>query len=61
MTEPRNAVDEALDELYEVRQRIWESCDCDLDTYFAMLQAYHKQLLLEGWKEAPPRDARSAA
>lgn len=63
MTRRRDAVDDALDELYEVRRRIWDACDRDLDKYFAVLQEYHQQLLRAGWREAPPREAekRSAA
>lgn len=58
MTETRNAVDEALDELHEVRQRIWDACDRDLDKYFAVLQDLHHELIRQGWKEAPPPPAR---
>jgi hypothetical protein len=50
--------DPLLDELDEVRRRIWDACDRDPDKYFAMIQEHHKQLLREGWVEAPPRDAQ---
>lgn len=55
--------DPLFEELDEVRQRIWDECDQDLDKYFAMLVRCHQQLLREGWVEAPPRDApgKSAA
>lgn len=54
MMEARDAVDEVLDELHDVRQRIWDSCDRDLDRYFAMLQDLHRELIRQGWTEAPP-------
>jgi hypothetical protein len=50
--------DPLLDELDEVRERIWDSCDRDLDKYFAMLQEGHRELVRQGWKEAPPPPER---
>jgi hypothetical protein len=58
VSEPRTAVDEVLDELYEVRQRIWDECDRDLDKYFARQVELMEQLRREGWKFAPPPPAR---
>jgi hypothetical protein len=45
--------DPLLDELDEVRQRIWDECDRDPDKYFAMLMEYQEQLRREGWKFVP--------
>lgn len=50
--------DPLLDELDEVRWRIWEACDEDEDKYFAMLLEGQEQLRREGWKFVPPRDAK---
>lgn len=48
--------DPLLDELDEVRQRIWDECGRDEDTYVAMLIKGQEQLRREGWKFAPPRE-----
>jgi hypothetical protein len=58
MRKARNVVDEALDELHEVRLQIAARFDDDPAKLIAHLQEYHRQLLLEGWVEAPPRDVR---
>ena len=58
MTESRNAVDEVLDELHELRLQIDAEFDHDPDKYLAHLQELHQQLLREGWKEAPPPPKR---
>lgn len=58
MSEPRDAFDEVLDELYEVRRRIWDECDRDLDKYFARQAEFMEQLRREGWKIVLPPPAR---
>ncbi|HEX2081744.1 MAG TPA: hypothetical protein VHG08_28830 [Longimicrobium sp.] len=58
MTDPRNAVDEVLDELHQLRLQIDAEFDHDPDKYLAYLQELHRQLLREGWKEAPPPPKR---
>ncbi len=50
--------DPLLEELDEVRRRIWEECGEDEDQYFAMLIEGQEQLRREGWKFAPPADTR---
>jgi hypothetical protein len=50
MSRPRNSLDEVLDELYEVRQRIWDECDRDLDKYIARQVEFMEQLRRQGWK-----------
>jgi hypothetical protein len=57
MSEPRTAVDPLLDELDEVRQRIWDECGRDEDTYVATLMEFQEQMRRDGWKFAPPADA----
>jgi hypothetical protein len=52
--EARNAVDEVLDELHELRLAIDAHFDHDPEKYLAHLRAFHEQLLREGWVEAPP-------
>jgi hypothetical protein len=54
VTEARNAVDEVLDELHELRLAIDAHFDHDPEKYLAHLRAFHEQLLREGWVEAPP-------
>lgn len=46
--------DPLLHELDEVRQRIWDECDRDMDKYFAMLMEFQEQLRREGWKLVDP-------
>ncbi|HLM65944.1 MAG TPA: hypothetical protein VK358_00385 [Longimicrobium sp.] len=58
MSDRRDAFDEVLDELYEVRRRIWDECDRDLDTYFARQVELMEQLRRDGWKFAPPPPVR---
>lgn len=48
--------DPLLEELDEVRRRIWEACGEDEDQYFAMLIEGQEQLRREGWKFAEPRE-----
>jgi hypothetical protein len=54
MSNARNAVDEALDELHELRLSISAQFDHDPVKYLAHLREVHEQLLREGWVEAPP-------
>ena len=54
MSEARNAVDEALDELHELRREIDARFDHDPRKYMAHLREVHEELLREGWVEAPP-------
>lgn len=63
MSEPRNAVDEVLDELHELRLAIDAEFDHDVDKYAAYLNTLGQQLLHEGSAEAPPpsRRGKSAA
>jgi hypothetical protein len=55
--------DPLLDELDDTRQRIWDECGRDEDTYVAMLMELQEQLRREGWKiaPAPPSRDKSAA
>ena len=59
MREPRNAVDEALDELHQLRREIGARFDDDPAKLIAHLQEYHRQLVRDGWVEAPAPQARS--
>ena len=54
MRVPRDPVDEVLDEMHEVRRQISARFDDDPEKLIAYLQEYHRQLLVEGWVEAPP-------
>lgn len=47
--------DSLLDELYEVRQRIWDECNRDLDRYFARQVEFMEELRRQGWKFTQPR------
>jgi hypothetical protein len=58
MTEPRNAVDEVLDDLHELRLQTDAEFGHDPDKYLAYLRELGQQLLREGWKEAPPPPKR---
>jgi hypothetical protein len=42
--------DPLLDELDEIRQRIWDECDRDIEKYFAMILESQEKLRREGWK-----------
>lgn len=53
MRERRNAVDEVLDELHELRREIGARFGDDPAKLVAHLQEYHRQLVREGWAEAP--------
>jgi hypothetical protein len=48
--------DPLLEELDEARQRIWDECGRDEDTYFAMLIEGQEQLRRKGWKFSAPRE-----
>lgn len=52
--EPRNAVDEVLDELHEIRLALDARFDHDVHKYIAHLNEMGQQFLREGWVEAPP-------
>lgn len=54
MREARNAVDDAMDELHELRRAIDARFDHDPGKYIAHLREVHERLLREGWTEAPP-------
>lgn len=58
MSEPRDAVDEALDELHRLRVQISAQFDHDPAKLIAHLQELHRELVRQGWKEAPPHDAQ---
>jgi hypothetical protein len=55
MRKDRDAVDEVLDELHEIRRAISARFDNDPAKYVAHLQEVHQQMLRDGWVEAPPR------
>lgn len=48
------AADEAVEEVREVRRRLWERFDNDPAKYSAYLCELHAQLVREGWIKAPP-------
>lgn len=48
--------DDAVEEVREVRHRLWERFDNDPKKYMAYMRELHEQLLREGWTEAPPRE-----
>lgn len=50
------AADDAVEEVREVRRRLWERFDNDPDKYIAYLREMHYQLVREGWVQAPPRE-----
>lgn len=54
MSDPQNAVDEALDELHELRLATDTRFDHNPRKYLAHLRQVHEQFLHEGWVEAPP-------
>jgi hypothetical protein len=58
VTDPRNAVDEVLDELHDLRLQIDAEFDYDPEKYLAYMREFGQQLLREGWKEAPPPPKR---
>ena len=63
MSEPRDTVDEVLDELHQLRQEIDARFDNDPRKYGAHLRELHERLLREGWVEASPpaKRGKSAA
>lgn len=50
------AADDLIEEVREVRRRLWERFDNDPDRYIAYLRELSSQLIREGWTEAPPRE-----
>lgn len=54
MTESRNDADEVLDELHQLRVALDERFGHDPEKYFAYIREYERQLLREGWVQAPP-------
>lgn len=58
MNEARDAVDEVLDELHELRLAIDAQFDHDPEKYLAHLREFGQQMLRDGWTEAPPPPAR---
>jgi hypothetical protein len=58
------AADDVVEEVREVRRRLWERFDNDPAKYSAYLRELSAQLVQEGWIEAPlrePRKGKSAA
>jgi hypothetical protein len=58
------AADDVIEEVREVRRRLWERFDNDPEKYIAYLRELSTQLVREGWTEAPPpppREDKSAA
>lgn len=56
--------DDLVEEVWEARRKVWESCDNDVEKYIAHMQKLHAELVRAGWKEAPPpppRQGKSAA
>jgi hypothetical protein len=54
MSEARNDVDEVLDELHQLRVALDERFGHDPEKYFAFIREHERQLLREGWVQAPP-------
>jgi hypothetical protein len=54
MREPRNAVDEVLDEVHELRLALDAQFDHDPKKFLAYVREGEQQLLREGRVEAPP-------
>jgi hypothetical protein len=54
MSESRNDVDEVLDELHQLRMSLDERFGHDPEKFFAHMHEYERQLLREGWTQAPP-------
>lgn len=58
------AADDVVEEVRQVRRRLWERFDNDPHKYTAYLRELSAQLIREGWVEAPPpppRQGKSAA
>jgi hypothetical protein len=53
------AADDVVEEVREVRRRLWERFDNDPEKYIAYLRELSAQLVREGWTEAPPLEARN--
>jgi uncharacterized protein (DUF2249 family) len=58
MNEPRDPVDEVLDELHGLRMEISARFDHDPARLIAHLQELHHEMIRQGWKEAPPPPAQ---
>lgn len=54
MSESRNDVDAVLDELRQLRVALDERFGHDPEKFFAHMREYERQLLREGWVQAPP-------
>lgn len=55
MSERLSPVDEAIEEIREVRRKLWERFDNDPVRFCAYLRESHAELVRQGWPEAPPR------
>lgn len=49
-----------FEELDEARQRIWDECGRDEDTYVATLMEFQEQLRRDGWKFVEPRESEAS-
>lgn len=49
------AADDAVEEVREVRRRLWERFDNDPRKYMACLRELREQLVRDGWKESSGR------
>jgi hypothetical protein len=58
MNESRDAADEALDDLHRLRMQISAQFDHDPAKLIAHLQELHREMVRQGWKEAPPPPSR---
>jgi hypothetical protein len=58
MTMSQDESDPLLEELDEVRRRIWEECGEDQDRYVATLLEGQEALRRQGWKFAAARDSQ---
>ena len=61
MSEQPSPVDEAIEEIREVRRRLWQRFDNDPVRFCAYLRESHAELVKQGWPEAPPRADRSSS
>ncbi len=52
--------DPLLAELDEARQRIWDECGRDKDTYVATLMEFQEQMRRDGWKFVTPRESTAS-
>ena len=51
--------DDAVEEVWEARRRIWELCDNDPRKYMTYMREFGIRLVRAGWPEAPPRPPRN--